>query len=284
MQFSYYKKPIIISIVSLAISILIFIFNPPDSTPYTPLIPVDDAVFEILILLIILPITGILGSFIIGYLLVPIYLFVHVKIIGRKLEYGFLEMDTPKNKKFKKSFQSFFPILLAVNISLILASNQEFMSIIVYPDHQVNPGDVNPIGFIFLLMYTVGISMGLFSAAWFIIGTGIIYSNKKKVEKTGDPVEIRSVGGFFKSLLKGYAGISVILSFINYLVFLTSYWQSDLLINILMQIAIPVLITCFNTLTMMILDITKGINKKYVRFIAKNLGVVDNLEITISKK
>ena len=284
MQFSYYKKPIIISIVSLAISILIFIFNPPDSTPYTPLIPVDDAVFEILIVLIILPITGILGSFIIGYLLVPIYLFVHVKIIGCNLEYGFLEMDTPKNKKFKKSFQSFFPILLAVNISLILASNQEFMSIIVYPDHQVNPGEVNPIGFMFLLMYTVGISMGLFSAAWFIIGTGIIYSNKKKVEKTGDPIEIRSVGGFFKSLLKGYAGISVILSFINYLVFLTSFWQSDLLINILMQIAIPVLITCFNTLTMMILDITKGIHKKYVRFIAKKLGVVDNLEITISKK
>jgi hypothetical protein len=283
MQISYYKKPILVFLITFLVGILIFILFPPNSTPYTILIPIDDATIEILMLLIIYPISGLLGSFLIGYILVPIILSIHVKIWGRKLEYGFIETNKPE--KFKKTFNGFFPILLAVNLALILASNQDLMKLIIYPDHQVTEG-VNSIGVIFLLMYTVGISMGIFSAIWMINDAGVVYSNKKKVERTDKPFEIRSVGNFIKSLLKGYAGLSVIVSFINYIFFymITFGNYEELIVNTFIQILIPIALACFNAISIMFLDISKETNIKYVRYFGKKLGIVDELEISINKR
>lgn len=99
---------------------------------------------------------------------------IHVKIFGRKLEYGIQELKTPP--KFKNIFKGFFPILLSVNITLLLAANQDLMNIIIYPDHLVSEG-INSQGVIFLLMYTIGIGLGLFSTVWLINDAGIVYSN-----------------------------------------------------------------------------------------------------------
>ena len=282
MRFSYYKKPILVFSITLLVGILIFILFPPDSTPYTILIPIDDATIEILMLLIIYPVSGLIGAFLIGYILIPLIMLIHVKIWGRKLEYGFIK--TKKPEKFKKTFKAFFPILLAVNLALILASNQDLMKVIIYPDHQVTEG-VNSIGVTFLLMYTVGISMGIFSAIWMINDAGVVYSNRKKIERTGDAFEIRSVGNFIKSLLKGYAGLSVIVSFVNYIFFyvITFGKYEGLLVNTFIQILIPIALTCFNAISIMFLDIAEEKNVKYVKFFAKKLGIVDNVEISINK-
>lgn len=284
MKISYYRTPIILFIATYLFGIIVFVVAPPNSTPYTPLIPIDNAVLEIFTALIAYSITGILGAFLLGYILSPIFLFIHVKIIGRKLQYGFIERESPS--KFKKTFNGFFPVLFAVNLSLLLAANQELMNLIIYPDHQAPIGQINPIGVIFLLMYTVGIGMGLFSAVWLIDDAGIICSNKIKIEKTDKTLEIRSVGTIFKSLLKGYAGISVILSFISYVIFtLTTYYSiEDLFANALPLIGLPIALTCFNALTMVLLDLAKQKNKKYVRYVARKLGIVDMLKISIEKK
>jgi hypothetical protein len=284
MKISYYKKPIILYIATYLFGIIVFVVAPPNSTPYTPLIPIDNAVLEIFTALIDYSIAGILGAFLLGYILAPVFLFIHVKVIGRKLQYGFIEREFPP--KFKKTFKGFFPVLFAVNLSLLLAANQELMNLIIYPDHQAPIGQINPIGVVILLMYTVGIGMGLFSAVWLIDDAGLICSNKTKIKKTGKTLEIRSVGNTFKSLLKGYAGISVLLSFISYVIFtITTYYSiEDLFVNALPLIGLPIALTCFNALTMVLLDVAKEKNKKYVRFMARKLGIVDVLEISIEKK
>lgn len=284
MQISYYKKPLILVAIYYIFGFTIWIVSPPTSTPYTPLIVIDDAVIETLLLLVVIyPLSSIIGSYLIGYLLVPIFLFIHVKIYGKKLEYGIVEKETPT--KFNKSFRGFFPILLAVNLTLILASNQNVLNFILYPDHQVSDG-INAIGVVFLLMFTVGIGMGLFSTIWFLNDAGIIYSNKKKVEGTDNIFEVRSMGSFFKTLLKGYAGISVVISFINYIFFYAgTFEQIDGLISqTFTQIAIPLLLACCNALSLILLDLTKHKNTSYVRKIARKFGVVDSIEVSFVKK
>lgn len=284
MQISYYKKPLILVAFYYIFGFIVWIVSPPTSTPYTPLIVIDDAAIEILLLLVVIyPLSSIIGSYLIGYLLVPIFLFIHVKIYGKKFEYGIMEKETPT--KFNKTFRGFFPILLAVNLTLILASNQNVINFILYPDHQVSDG-INAIGVVFLLMFTVGIGMGLFSTIWFLDDAGIIYSNKKKVEGTDNIFEVRSMGGFFKTLLKGYAGISVVISFINYVFFYAGTFEQidGLISNTSIQIAIPLLLTCCNALSLILLDLTKHKNTSYVRRIARKFGVVDSIEVSFVKK
>lgn len=284
MRMSYYKIPLILVAIYYIIGLIMWIAFPPTSTPYTPLIVIDDAAIEILLLfLVIYPLSSILGTYIIGYLLVPVFLFFHVKIYGKKLEYGFVEKEKPV--KYNKTFSGFFPVVLSVNLTLILASNQNVLNFLLYPDHQVSEG-INAIGFIFLLMFTVGIGMGLFSTIWFLDEAGIIYSNRKSVEGTDKMIEVRSIGGFFKNFLKGYAGISVVISFTNYIFFYAGTFDQidNLISNTIVQILIPLLLGCFNAFSLILLDLTKKKNTSYVRKLARKLGVEDSIEVSIIKK
>jgi len=257
---------------------------PPNSTPYTPLIVIDDAAIQILLLFIVLvPLSSILGTYIIGYLLVPVFLLFHVKIYGKKLEYGFVDIEKPV--KYQKTFSGFFPVLLSVNLALILASNQNVLNLLLYPDHQVSEG-INAIGFIFLLMFTIGIGMGLFSTIWLLDEAGILYSNSKSIKGTDKMIEVRSAGGFFKNFLKGYAGLNVIISFSNYIFFYAGTFDqiNYLISNTIVQILIPLLMGCFNAFSLILLDLTRKKNTSYVRKLARKLGVENSIEVSIIKK
>jgi len=282
MSISYYKKPLIILAITFLFAALLLLISTPDSTPQTPLIIFDDANIENDLLIIIYPLSGILGTFILGYVLAPIFMFIHVKIFGRKLEYGFQEVEKPP--KFNKTFRGFFPILLSINITLILASNQDLMNIILYPDHQVSEG-INSIGVIFLLMFTIGIGLGLFSAVWLINDAGIVYSNRKKIKGTDKNFEVRSMSSFLHNIIKGYAGISVIINFAEYVFFYAVNFETEGLVeNVIYQIIIPFLLTFINLLPVMLFDMNRDTNKRYIRKIARKVGIVDTFEISITKK
>jgi hypothetical protein len=62
------------------------------------------------------------------------------------------------------------------------------------------------------------ISMFVFSAVWFLKNAGIVYSNKNKVESISEPWVIRSVGGWFHTILKGYGGVGVVITFTSFLI------------------------------------------------------------------
>ena len=63
-----------------------------------------------------------------------------------------------------------------------------------------------------------------------------------------------------------------------------SYHFEDLFVNALPLIGLPIALTCFNTLTMVLLDLAKDKNKKYIRYLARKLGIVDELEVNLLKR
>ena len=83
----------------------------------SPLIPLTNGFHEIMFVAIILPISSSIGAVIGGYALAPIFLHSH-KTIFRKAIYGIQE--TSPAKLFKRTFQGYYPGLLAFNISSII--------------------------------------------------------------------------------------------------------------------------------------------------------------------
>ena len=61
-----------------------------------------------------------------------------------------------------------------------------------------------------ILIFTFGASTVLFSPVWILKDSGIVFTTKNKVETSNEPILIKSIGEWFQTLLKGYAGIGVI--------------------------------------------------------------------------
>ena len=91
-----------------------------------------------------------------------------------------------------------------------------------------------------------------------------------------DPVEVRSVGRWYISFLKGYAGIGVIFSFYTFA--LKNY--THLGMGIILLLVFPFLITCYALPNMLILDITRKHRREFILKRANNLGIVGDI-ITI---
>lgn len=241
-------------------------------------------VVDTAILFLLIPITCIIAFFIGGYLFTPLFLFIHKKILGRKLIYGLREMQRPK--KFKGAFlKSLFPALLAFNIGILLSDEillQEFL----FVDTFMIAGNVilQILTLVFLLPIVSGIGIAVFSATYFLLDSGIEYTNKKrkKVLRGSFPTEVRSVGGYYLYYLKGYAGISVLLSLITLITsFLSAIGDINSIIFIINIIAwpfIPFIITLFMIPVNIIQDLTYDRRKKYTLKWAEKLGIRGQLE------
>jgi hypothetical protein len=218
---------------------------------------------------------SIIGGVLIGYLLGPLFMLAHKKIIGRKMIYGI--QNKPKPEIFKDIFlKGFFPSLMAMNFALLFAFDPAIQRIAINNSEDA----IAPmLTFNVLLALMIGISMGLFSPVWFLLDAGIVYSNKEKVKDTSYPTEVRSVGGWFMPLLKGYAGISVILSF--YTFFLLIYniiGPAEVMkgMNLMFLILYPILpfvITIVIIPAFIVLDLTYNHRKKFILKQAKKLGI-----------
>ena len=72
------------------------------------------------------------------------------------------------------------------------------------------------VALIVLLVPTIAVSMTLFSALWLLLETGLVYNTKNEQYSGSEPVETRSVGGWFMSILRGYAGVGAIFGFYTF--------------------------------------------------------------------
>ncbi|MBY9005935.1 MAG: hypothetical protein KGD63_04175 [Candidatus Lokiarchaeota archaeon] len=227
------------------------------------------------------------GAFIGGYILTPLFLYVHKKIIGRKLIYGFQNRD--QSNEFKKYFfKALFPALLTVHLCIIFSSNLNIQELIL--DNPSSSTIMNQmLTFSTLLPLFSGIGIAIFSPTWFLLDGGIVYSNKKKVEKISDPIEIRSVGGWYIYLMKGYAGISV---FITYYDFFSRLLQEmdmsdpSFIMMIVTWPIMPLFIAFIMILALISLDMTFDKRRKFVRNVGNNLGISKPLEqdLDLTKK
>jgi hypothetical protein len=238
---------------------------------------------DVAIIFLSIPIISIIAFIIGGYLFTPLFLFLHKKVLGRNLIYGIREMQRPKD--FKGAFMnSLFPALLAFNIGILL-SDESILHDLLFVD-TFNAGfAINQILTLVILFPLVsGIGIGIFSATYFLLDSGIEYTNKdqKKVLRGSFPTEVRSIGGFYLYYLKGYAGISVIISLFKLLYSFFSVIEGGNLaiymINIILWPLIPFCITLFMVPVSIIQDFTYERRKKFTLKWAEKLNIRGQLE------
>lgn len=220
-----------------------------------------------------------------GYLLTPLFLYIHKKILGKKLVYGIQEK--PQAKKFRGTyFKALGPALMTIHLGLLISNNIDVQELIFTPSI-LSYMQTSPTGKILTLMYSfpfmAAISIFLFAAAYFIIDSGIICSTKEKDDvKNGIvPTEVNSVGGYFLDVITGFAGISVIFDFISNIV----PYISDLIggnafvfLTNTIWIVMPFFIALLLIPVYIVQDATLVKRRKFVYKFAAKLGIQGPLE------
>ena len=238
---------------------------------------------DIAIIFLSIPIISIIAFIIGGYLFTPLFLFLHKKVLGRNLIYGIREMQRPKD--FKGAFMnSLFPALLAFNIGILLSDESILHDLLFVDTFNAGPAINQILTLVILFPLVSGIGIGIFSATYFLLDSGIEYTNKdrKKVLRGSFPTEVRSIGGFYLYYLKGYAGISVIISLFKLLSSFFSVIEGGNLaiymVNIILWPLIPFCITLFMVPVSIIQDFTYERRKKFTLKWAEKLNIRGQLE------
>ena len=190
--------------------------------------------------------------------------------------------EKPKPEKFKKYFlRGLFPALMALNFALMFAFSSAIQRIATTDVGNENTAMLTLLA---LLALMTGISMGIFSSVWFLLDAGIVYTNKEKVKDIAHPTEVRSVGGWYNYLLKGYAGISVILSFYAFFWYMFEVMeiskgiQGMAIMFIVFYPTLPLVITILSFPALILLDLTHNHRKKYMLKIAAKFKISGPLE------
>ncbi|MEE9378235.1 MAG: hypothetical protein V3V33_09380 [Candidatus Lokiarchaeia archaeon] len=232
------------------------------------------------LVILIYPFSAIIGA-LIGYVLAPLFLFVYKKLIGRKLLYGI--QDRPNPEKFSGTLKGFFPALMAANFSLSLIFSPTIMDFPLFSGFYTEWQGIILLFFI-LGGITIGVAIILFSAVWTIMDAGIVSTNKEKVENKRDPVELRSVGGWYLAFLKGYAGISVLIGLYTFLINLIDTYGNEVHFSVIIFFAIlPLIIAIWIIPAIIIFDKTYENRKKYVLKFSKKIGIKQEIHMKIIK-
>jgi len=246
------------------------IYNIPQEK-ITTFIPLQNLYYEFTTIFITIPITATIGALIGGYLLSPIYLFIH-KSINPKMVYFIqepLDMGT-----FNQIFNGFYPALLAFNInSMIIQRYPQILESILSSSFNEAPDMMRYLaGSAILMMGSIGIGMIFFSPVFFLNDGCILYSSRNLVKETGRPIETRTVGGWFYGYFKGYAGLSVAFS---YFLIVFSYINNFSIgsLFILFWIGLPLFITVSVIPAFIFLDQIKKHRIRYVQRIAWLMGI-----------
>jgi hypothetical protein len=295
--FNRYRDALIIFIGILVLLSLLTIYgrNAVTTAGYdlsrmdvTPLLPITKG-WGGLTILFIIPISAMIGTFLGGYLMSPLYLIFHQEFY-RKMNYGLQEF--PQSKSFRHIYKGFYPTLLSINIgSIILFSSEEFFDRLLVPSLLLPDVDFPlkfALGSLVLMMFTVGLSMFIFSPTWFLIDAGIVYSTNVYVDGKGVPKEVRAVGGWFYDYIKGYSGFSVVFS---YLQLLLTYYYFELgrgypvdILEIVFIVGIPFFVTLLLIPSFILLDITKKNRSQFTRKIARRRGINKFIETILDEK
>jgi hypothetical protein len=225
-------------------------------------------------------ITSMIGVFI-GVFLAPLLLRLHIKIIGNKLSYELQEINYPPD--LPRRFYSLLPAILAVSLSLFLAENETILNFVLSEDFT---GGGTPIeysyivGFVVLLPVTSVILFMFFTPILVLLESGIVFSTREKVKNKRRSEEIKSVGGWYYSILKGYVGIGAILTFGLFIFTTVTAYPSFLeaLPPLIILPLIPFIIMLFSLPAMVFFDYL--IDKRLI--VVRNLAMENG--ISISKK
>lgn len=275
-----YKKPILIILIYYIF--LLFFFG--------LLADVPDRALILLITLVIFPLMALGGLLIGSKLLSLLFLFIHTKILGRGMVYGI--EDKPSSTKFDKTWRGIFPALMAITFTLMFVFNKTVVTTLASLSNLSSPNEVDRImnTFILLLIVTIFISCILFGGIWALLDAGLVYSNVEKVKNTDKPTEQKSVGGFFQTSLKGYAGIGALLAYYQFAVQIMEILSADseefnpvMILVWAFYIPFPILIAITILPGILFLDMTRQVTKKYIHKWAKKFGITKHLEFIVKE-
>jgi len=138
-----------------------------------------------------------------------------------------------------------------------------------------------------VLIVTLGVAMAIFTPVWCLLDAGIVYSNKEKVKKKPDKsVEGRTVGGWFINFIKGYAGIATLFTFYELILLYLTGWvyMPHLILALgLLFVPLPIYLSLLTIPSIVLLDISSKNRIKYIRSIARTLGIKDYVQISFEK-
>ena len=280
MSIKQYRIPLIISIILALVSILpLFLLS--NRPGYMDSFPIDNFGAQVSFTSLGMMLFSIIGGLFMGYILGPFFLWMHKLVIGRKMIYGIQE--TIKPKKFKGYTKGIFPALMAMNIAIILAFTPEIQSLVT-TDTTIMGAMLT---FSAVLPIASAVGMAIFSPVWFLLEIGVVYTNKRKASKSGYPIEVRSVGGWYQYLLKGYAGISVIFNYYTFFSQLISEVGGgggpESLMFIISWPLMPLIMSLVTLPAFMLLDCSYDKRKKYMRKITTKLRISEPLENPLDK-
>lgn len=242
------------------------------------------------LLFLTIPIFSIIAFIIGGYLFTPFLLFLHKKVLGKNLSYGIRNSNKPKI--FKRAFiNSIYPSLLAFNLGILLSDQSNIHSIIFDSSFQTTPLVIRQIlTLVILLPLISSIGIAAFSAVYFLLDSGLEYSNKnkRKVLDGSYPIELRSVGGYYLYFLKGYAGLSVIIGIfqliIDYIFTLQETGFLIFLVNLMIWPFMPFIIALFMSPVFIIKDFSFDKRKRFTQKWAEKLHLAGPLEDPLNLK
>jgi len=282
---------------AVIVVILRLILKPSDRISLTRLIPMNDVLIELaFIFSFILPLSSVIGIFIGGYFIAPLILFLHKKIYGSKMYYGF--QKEKYINKVKLLSRSFFPVLMAINLSSIFLT-PKIIEFILEADiiAEIDTVSRAPVLTRFLaeailLTITSGIATLFFSSVWFLKDSGIIFSNKKRLINSDESFILKSIGDWFQTILRSYAGIGAIITYILVIHnFITSFIENITvpgnILNIpglILWIGLPLYLAISLIPALIFNDIIMKKRVSYIRNIGRKLGIEDSVEITFEFK
>ncbi|MFX1589627.1 MAG: hypothetical protein ACFFC1_15865 [Promethearchaeota archaeon] len=263
----------------------------------TRFIPINNLPIELaLIFILILPLSGLLGLFIGGYILSPIIMFIHKKFIGSKMFYGVQKKSVLRSEKIFS--RGFFPILMAINLSSIFITPTIFNKVLEADIVNRAGGLMDLSSWIsllaesVLLIATFGISIFFFSPVWFLKDSGIIYSNKEKIDNSQELFTIKSIGDWFQTILKSYAGIGAIITYMlivyNFVSTLIEYTGDPrLFLNIpslILWLGLPFYLVVSLIPALICNDLIENHRIKYIRNIGEKIGITHTAIISFELK
>ncbi len=281
MEIQKYKKAIKIILIYYIFIALFFGVIADTPSPLTIL----------LIFLVILPLMSLAGLIIGTYVLSPLFLLIHTKILGREMVYGIEEK--PGSTELDKIWSGIFPALMAITFALSLVFNKSVVTTLASLSNSTPRHEVDAImnTFIMLLIFTVFISCILFGSIWALLDAKLVYSNIEKVKNSNKPTEQKSVGGYFQILLKGYAGIGAIIAYFQFAVQIMEILATDgsgefnplILVPWAFYLIFPILITILTIIGIIFLDMTSNTTKKYVHKWANKFGITKHVELIMKE-
>jgi len=272
-------------------------FKITDPFALSRFVPLDDALTELaLIFTIILPISSLIGVIIGGYCITPIILFFHKKIYGSKMHYGVQnERDFGKTRVFSRSF---FPVLMAINLSSMFLTPM-VITFILESDLVNEIGNVSRVPVltrflaqIILLTIMFGLAAFLFSPVWFLKDSGIIYSNKEKLVNSDEHFVLKSIGDWFQTMLRSYAGIGAVITYVVIIYGFIADFSNNLadknnivnILSLILWLGLPFYLAISLIPSLILNDLIKNHRIKYMRKVGNKLGIKDSVAITFEFK